>query len=109
MQRILAMLLRLVNVSYYGKERTTTRNKKKDLCNNFIDELNFSKSWVFLGVAYTGLEDDEEAENSYKRAIEINPDNMLGWHGLVSFYEKRNKKVELAKTIQELLPRIVQR
>ncbi|KAG2200071.1 hypothetical protein INT47_007716 [Mucor saturninus] len=65
-------------------------------------------AWVFLGVAYTGMEDDEEAENSYKRAIEINPDNMLGWHGLVSFYEKRNKKMELAKTIQELLPRIVQ-
>jgi superkiller protein 3 len=66
-------------------------------------------SWVFLGVAYTGLEDDEEAENAYKRAIEINSENMLGWQGLVSFYEKRNKKADLAKTIQDLLPRIFQR
>lgn len=66
-------------------------------------------SWVFLGVAYTNLEDDEEAENAYKRAIEINSENMLGWQGLVSFYEKRNRKVELAKTIQDLLPRIIQR
>ncbi|KAG2232766.1 hypothetical protein INT48_001120 [Thamnidium elegans] len=64
-------------------------------------------AWVFLGVAYTGLEDDEEAEAAYKRAIEINDENMLGWQGLVSFYEKRNKKVELAKTIQQLIPRFV--
>lgn len=66
-------------------------------------------SWVFLGVAYTGLEDDEEAEAAYKRAIEINPDNMLGWHGLVSFYEKRNKTTELASIIQQLIPRVVAR
>ncbi|CAO3617593.1 unnamed protein product [Mucor hiemalis] len=64
-------------------------------------------AWVFLGVAYTGLEDDEEAEAAYKRAIEINPDNMLGWHGLVSFYEKRNKTTELASIIQQLIPRVV--
>lgn len=64
-------------------------------------------AWVFLGVAYTGLEDDEEAETAYKRAIEINPDNMLGWHGLVNFYEKRNKTTELASTIQQLIPRVV--
>ncbi|KAG1145173.1 hypothetical protein G6F37_001194 [Rhizopus arrhizus] len=64
-------------------------------------------AWVFLGVAYTGLEDDQEAEEAYKRAIEINPDTMLAWHGLVNFYEKRNKQTELAKTIQDILPRVV--
>ena len=66
-------------------------------------------SWVFLGVAYTGLEDDEEAEEAYKRAIEINPENMLGWQGLVSFYEKRNKLTELASTLNQLIPRVVAR
>lgn len=68
-----------------------------------------NKSWVFLGVAYTGLENDEEAEEAYKRAIEINSDNMLGWHGLVSFYEKRNKLEPLAKTIDLLIPRVIER
>ncbi|KAG1219330.1 hypothetical protein G6F68_021436 [Rhizopus microsporus] len=70
---------------------------------------NLLISWVFLGVAYTGLEDDQEAEEAYKRAIEINPDTMLAWHGLVNFYEKRNKQTELAKTIQDILPRVVAR
>ncbi|KAI8329610.1 hypothetical protein EDC96DRAFT_489511 [Choanephora cucurbitarum] len=64
-------------------------------------------AWVFLGVAYTGLEDDQEAEEAYKRAIEINNDNMLGWHGLVSFYEKREKLEPLAKTIHQLIPRVI--
>lgn len=68
-----------------------------------------SPSWVFLGVAYTGLENDEEAEEAYKRAIEINSDNMLGWQGLVSFYEKRNKLEALAKTIDLLIPRVIER
>ncbi|KAI9468081.1 MAG: hypothetical protein EXX96DRAFT_591852 [Benjaminiella poitrasii] len=65
-------------------------------------------AWVFLGVAYTGLENDEEAEEAYKRAIEINPETMLAWHGLVSFYEKRNKQDLLAKTINQLIPRLIE-
>ncbi|CEP11408.1 hypothetical protein [Parasitella parasitica] len=65
-------------------------------------------AWVFLGVAYTGLENDSEAEEAYKRAIEINSDNMLGWQGLVSFYEKRNKLEPLAKTLELLIPRVTE-
>ncbi|KAI8975433.1 hypothetical protein BDF20DRAFT_606329 [Mycotypha africana] len=65
-------------------------------------------AWVFLGVAHTNLENDDEAEEAYKRAIEINSNNMLGWHGLVSFYEKRKRYQQLTKTIDQLLPRLVE-
>lgn len=64
---------------------------------------------MFLGVAYTGLNDDEEAENSYRRAIEIDPDNMLAWQGLVSFYEKRERLDDMAKIVNDLLPRAAER
>ncbi|RCI03355.1 Superkiller protein 3 [Rhizopus stolonifer] len=64
-------------------------------------------AWVFLGVAYTGLEDDQEAEEAYKRAIEINTDSMLGWQGLINFYEKRQKYTELSTTLQDIIPRVV--
>lgn len=64
---------------------------------------------MFLGVAYTNLENDQEAEEAYKRAIEINSDNMLGWQGLVSFYEKRNKVEQLANIINQLIPRVIER
>lgn len=101
------MLSRLVNESYFGKEKTTTRKKSFFFfCNT--KHLVFS-SWVFLGVAYTGLEDDQEAEEAYKRAIEINTDSMLGWQGLINFYEKRQKYTELSTTLQDIIPRVVTR
>ncbi|KAI9489583.1 hypothetical protein BDB00DRAFT_842592 [Zychaea mexicana] len=65
-------------------------------------------SWVFLGVAYTGLENDEEAEKSYRRAIEINSDQLLAWHGLVSFYEKRGRKEDMAQIIHDILPKVIE-
>ncbi|KAI8379442.1 uncharacterized protein BYT42DRAFT_568792 [Radiomyces spectabilis] len=65
-------------------------------------------AWVFLAVAYTGLEDDQEAESAYKRALEINSDSMLAWQGLISFYEKRSRWAELERTIQHLLPRTIE-
>jgi tetratricopeptide (TPR) repeat protein len=101
-------LSKLVSEFCYGREKTTTRTYILTFDNaEKLTPLN--KSWVFLGVAYTGLENDEEAEEAYKRAIEINSDNMLGWHGLVSFYEKRNKLEPLAKTIDLLIPRVIER
>ncbi|KAF7726139.1 Superkiller protein 3 [Apophysomyces ossiformis] len=65
-------------------------------------------AWVFLGVAHTGLEEDEEAEEAYKRAIEINSTSMLAWQGLISFYEKRSRYNQLLGTIEQILPQIVE-
>ncbi|KAI9312434.1 hypothetical protein BX666DRAFT_2142351 [Dichotomocladium elegans] len=78
-------------------------------CNRVLlwESENYN-AWVFLGVAYTGLENDEEAEKSYRRAIEINPDTMLAWQGLVSFYEKRQRYDDMAKIINDLLPRVAE-
>ncbi|KAI8140771.1 hypothetical protein BJV82DRAFT_621045 [Fennellomyces sp. T-0311] len=78
-------------------------------CNRILlwESGNYN-AWVFLGVAYTGLENDEEAVKSYRRAIELNPDQMLAWQGLVSFYEKRGQKEEMAKIIHEILPKVIE-
>ncbi|KAI9271925.1 hypothetical protein BDA99DRAFT_534395 [Phascolomyces articulosus] len=78
-------------------------------CNRIIlwESGNYN-AWVFLGVAYTGLENDEEAEKSYRRAIEINPEQLLAWQGLVSFYEKRGRKDDMAKIIHEILPKVIE-
>ncbi|KAI7868094.1 hypothetical protein BDF14DRAFT_1912212 [Spinellus fusiger] len=64
-------------------------------------------SHVFLGVAYTNLNQDAEAEASYKDAIEINNTQPLAWHGLLSFYEKRERHKDVVSTIQQLLPQAV--
>ncbi|KAG0175013.1 Superkiller protein 3 [Apophysomyces sp. BC1021] len=65
-------------------------------------------AWVFLGVAHTGLDEDEEAEEAYKRAIEINSTSMLAWQGLISFYEKRSRHDDLVRTIDYILPQVTE-
>lgn len=65
--------------------------------------------YVFLGVAYAGLDNGEEAEKAYQRAIEINPDQLLAWQGLISLYEKLNNYQELLSTMDQVLPKIVVR
>jgi tetratricopeptide (TPR) repeat protein len=54
-------------------------------------------------VAHNGLDQIEEAENAYQKAIEINPEQMLAWQGLVSFYEKREQWSKLAITLEKLI------
>lgn len=110
-RKTLTKLSRRVNVCSYGKVPTTTRKTTSIECKATVAHGNptISYRWVFLGVAYTGLNDDEEAENSYRRAIEIDPDNMLAWQGLVSFYEKRERLDDMAKIVNDLLPRAAER
>ncbi|KAJ3849717.1 superkiller protein 3 [Lentinula lateritia] len=43
---------------------------------------------VFLGLASLELGEFSEGEQAYKRAIELNPDQLLAWQGLSQFYER---------------------
>jgi superkiller protein 3 len=45
----------------------------------------------------------EDAEIAYQKAIDINPEQMLAWQGLVSFYEKREQWSKLAITLEKLI------
>jgi cytochrome c-type biogenesis protein CcmH/NrfG len=62
-----------------------------------------------LGVAYAGLNNVEEAEKAYRHAIEINPDQLLAWQGLVSFYEKQSNFDAVLRTIDQVLPKLILR
>ncbi|KAM3588689.1 Superkiller protein 3 [Umbelopsis sp. WA50703] len=72
-------------------------------CNRVLDfESQNYNAYVFLGVAHNGLEQYEDAENDYKKAIEINQDQLLAWQGLVNLFEKREKWSDLAETLNKL-------
>ncbi|KAJ3913647.1 superkiller protein 3 [Lentinula edodes] len=43
---------------------------------------------VFLGLASLELGEFSEGEQAYKRATELNPDQLLAWQGLSQFYER---------------------
>ncbi|CAA7259262.1 unnamed protein product [Cyclocybe aegerita] len=43
---------------------------------------------VFLGLALLELGENDESEQIYRKAIELNPTQPLAWQGIANFYEK---------------------
>ncbi|KAJ3501664.1 hypothetical protein NLJ89_g9238 [Agrocybe chaxingu] len=43
---------------------------------------------VFLGLALLELGENDESEQIYRKAIELNPTQPLAWQGITSFYER---------------------
>ncbi|GIY72067.1 tetratricopeptide repeat protein 37 [Caerostris extrusa] len=61
------------------------------------DKNNYN-AWVFVGVAAQEIDQPDQSEVAFKKAIEISPDQLLAWQGLCSFYEKHDTE----KNIPEL-------
>ncbi|XP_029428963.1 tetratricopeptide repeat protein 37 [Rhinatrema bivittatum] len=55
-------------------------------------EKNNYNAWVFIGVAAAELEQPDQAQAAYKKATELEPEQLLAWQGLGSLYEKINQK-----------------
>ncbi|XP_058132310.1 superkiller complex protein 3 isoform X2 [Dasypus novemcinctus] len=69
-------------------------------------EKNNYNAWVFIGVAAAELEQPDQAQGAYKKAAELEPDQLLAWQGLASLYEKCNHinaKDDLPGIYQKLL------
>ncbi|XP_076995240.1 superkiller complex protein 3 isoform X2 [Tamandua tetradactyla] len=69
-------------------------------------EKNNYNAWVFIGVAAAELEQPDQAQGAYKKAAELEPDQLLAWQGLASLYEKCNHinaKDDLPSVYQKLL------
>ncbi|XP_070321936.1 superkiller complex protein 3 isoform X2 [Odocoileus virginianus] len=69
-------------------------------------EKNNYNAWVFIGVAAAELEQPDQAQGAYRKAAELEPDQLLAWQGLASLYEKCNHisaKDDLPGVYQKLL------
>ncbi|XP_037981726.1 tetratricopeptide repeat protein 37 isoform X5 [Motacilla alba alba] len=69
-------------------------------------EKNNYNAWVFIGLAAAELEQPDQAKGAYKKAIELEPNQLLAWQGLANLYEKPNQtdvKGDLAYVYQKLL------
>ncbi|GAA5869710.1 hypothetical protein JCM3774_003827 [Rhodotorula dairenensis] len=58
---------------------------------------------VFLALALFNLGKIEEAEEAYRKAIELSPSQPLARQGLASFYEKQGRWSDYARELQQLL------
>ncbi|NXL93266.1 TTC37 protein, partial [Alectura lathami] len=69
------------------------------------DKNNYN-AWVFIGLAAAELEQPDQAKGAYKKAIELEPNQLLAWQGLANLYEKSNQtdvKGDLGDVYQKLL------
>ncbi|RMC17980.1 hypothetical protein DUI87_04854 [Hirundo rustica rustica] len=69
-------------------------------------EKNNYNAWVFIGLAAAELEQPDQAKGAYKKAIELEPNQLLAWQGLANLYEKPSQtdvKGDLADVYQKLL------
>ncbi|NP_001086571.1 tetratricopeptide repeat protein 37 [Xenopus laevis] len=67
-------------------------------------EKNNYNAWVFIGLAASELEQPDQAQAAYRKAVEIEPDQLLAWQGLGNLYEKVNQK-----DFKEDLPNVYQK
>ncbi|TSM86011.1 Tetratricopeptide repeat protein 37 [Bagarius yarrelli] len=70
-----------------------------------LDKNNYN-AWVFIGVAANELEQPEQAQTAYRKAAELEPEQLLAWQGLANLYEKTDQadfKAELPKIYQKLI------
>ncbi|XP_066459101.1 superkiller complex protein 3 [Eleutherodactylus coqui] len=68
-----------------------------------LDKNNYN-AWVFIGLAASELEQPDQAQAAYKKATEIEPEQLLAWQGLVNLYEKVTQK-----DFQDDLPNVYQK
>ncbi|KAG9487998.1 hypothetical protein GDO78_007677 [Eleutherodactylus coqui] len=68
-----------------------------------LDKNNYN-AWVFIGLAASELEQPDQAQAAYKKATEIEPEQLLAWQGLVNLYEKVSQK-----DFQDDLPNVYQK
>nr|XP_046243032.1 tetratricopeptide repeat protein 37 isoform X2 [Scatophagus argus] len=69
-------------------------------------EKNNYNAWVFIGLAASELEQPDQAQTAYKKAVELEPEQLLAWQGLANLYEKTDQwdfKVELPNVYQKLV------
>ncbi|XP_076854203.1 tetratricopeptide repeat protein 37 isoform X2 [Brachyhypopomus gauderio] len=69
-------------------------------------EKNNYNAWVFIGVAASELDQADQSRAAYRKATDLEPQQLLAWQGLANLYEKSNQddfKSELPKIYQKLI------
>ncbi|XP_057688617.1 tetratricopeptide repeat protein 37 isoform X2 [Corythoichthys intestinalis] len=92
-----------------AREAIKSKDFKEALkqCKNVLKlEKNNYNAWVFIGLAASELEQPDQAQTAYRKAVELEPEQLLAWQGLGNLYEKTDQwdfKIELPNVYQKLV------
>ncbi len=73
-------------------------------------EKNNYNAWVFIGVAATELQQPDQAQTAYRKATELEPEQLLAWqvsHGIQSWSELLALLVNMIKEGSENKPALL--
>uniref|UniRef100_A0AAV2MRH5 N-sulphoglucosamine sulphohydrolase C-terminal domain-containing protein n=1 Tax=Knipowitschia caucasica TaxID=637954 RepID=A0AAV2MRH5_KNICA len=75
-------------------------------CKDVLKVENNYNAWVFIGLSATELEQPDQAQMAYKKAVELDPEQLLAWQGLANLYQKIDQwdfKVDLPSVYEKLV------
>ncbi|XP_064475190.1 tetratricopeptide repeat protein 37-like [Ornithodoros turicata] len=71
-------------------------------------DKNCYTAWVFVGAAAQEIDELEQAVAAFRKAIDIQPDQLLAWQGLCALYEKRPEVGDLKNDRHEVYLKLVE-
>ncbi|KAF8629112.1 hypothetical protein AX17_005698 [Amanita inopinata Kibby_2008] len=78
--------------------------KAKDIALEVLEyEANNYNAHVFLGLALLELDERDESEQTYRKAIQLDPNQQLAWQGIAQFYERTGRWEENLKALHQLI------
>ncbi|KAF8629945.1 hypothetical protein AX15_003181 [Amanita polypyramis BW_CC] len=78
--------------------------KAKEAALEVLDyDTNNYNAHVFLGLALLEMGELNESEQTYRKAIEFNPDQQLAWQGLSKLYERAGRWQDYVESLYQLL------
>ncbi|KAF5351978.1 hypothetical protein D9756_007386 [Leucocoprinus leucothites] len=91
--------LKLARDSIGKKDFTAARDAANEVLEYEPENYN---AHVFLALALFKLDQLDESEQTYRKAIELSPETILAWQGLSQFYEQIGKFEPLLDTLKRL-------
>ncbi|KAJ1304710.1 hypothetical protein OPQ81_005849 [Rhizoctonia solani] len=81
-----------------NKDWQTAQKTAEDILS--YDAVNYNGN-VFLGLASFELNEIDKSEQAYRKAIDIQPDQLLAWRGIEKIQEKMGRWDDLDETLEK--------
>ncbi|CAE6511205.1 unnamed protein product [Rhizoctonia solani] len=98
MSNMIKAKLKATREALNNKDWRTAQKAAEDILS--YDAVNYNGN-VFLGVASYELNEIDKSEQAYRRAIDIQPDQLLAWRGIEKIQERTERWDDLDETLEK--------
>ncbi|KAF8757237.1 Tetratricopeptide repeat [Rhizoctonia solani] len=98
MSSVIKAKLKVSREAINNKDWKTAQRTAEDVLS--YDAANYNGN-VFLGLASFELNEIDKSEQAYRKAIDIQPDQLLAWRGIEKIQEKTERWDDLDETLEK--------